>query len=552
MEITAIETPHTKPELSLYVYYLAFMAVISGFLFGYDTGIVSCAMLFIPRNPGMVPMNNFWQELIVSLTPGAAVIGPLFAAPISDKFGRRTVIIFSSLIFTAGAIVCAVATTKIILLIGRILLGTAIGFSSMIVPIYVSEASPYHLRGSLTTAFQLMITFGLFAADVLAGVFSYWEPENIGWRLMVGCAMIPSIMQFVGFIFLPESPRYLYFSGKYDKTEKILNKIYRNNQEWVKSVLSNLNIANEREKKIKDEIKNQSVLLRIFTTPHVLKALFIGCTIQAFQQLSGVNSIMYYTATIVKNAGIKDLHQSIWIASAIAAVNFLVTFIPMATVEKYGRRRLMLISIFCVIMSLTMLGISFLLIHQESLQSTPYTLSEMYSGAKTDVILSGYNRCHHLHWCLPLTLENPDVSIFGYCSVNHNETYFFNNSYCKTRFYLLPIIFMFTFMISFAIGYAPLCWVLNSEFYPAWARSTACALSTSINWTFNLIVSLTFLTLNETATRFGAFFVYDGFSVLALCFVFFFVPETKGITMEEVEKLFIPKKERKQYIANKD
>uniref|UniRef100_A0A7E4VVT4 MFS domain-containing protein n=1 Tax=Panagrellus redivivus TaxID=6233 RepID=A0A7E4VVT4_PANRE len=572
---SAVPKPTHTPELGGFIYILAFTSIIGGFLFGYDTGIVSAAMLYVKQNDKLHLESSLWQEIIVAITPGFAAIGSLCAGQAADRFGRKRIIVISTVIFAIGAIVCAAAIDRWILLVGRILLGFAIGLSSMIVPMYISEASPANIRGQLVTGFQLMVTLGLMLANVIAGGFAYIDPVNIGWRLMFGFAAVPAIIQYIGFLFLPESPRWLYQNKGQKEAEEVIKRIYNGDHAWIHYESEEIRVGIEAEAAEKAEIGDGSVLVRVWKTPHVRKALFIGCVLQGFQQLSGINTIMYYTGTIIKSTGVRDDHTSIWISVGTSAVNFLATLIPIFILERVGRRKMLFASVLGVAVSLFALATAFLVMNRESADVDQLTSNLFFQDSGFS--LSDVNKCNSYKncdfcvtdescgfcsvngnaksgYCAPL--DDDDRADVGYCSLTslgnkgkydvNGTTYEWGSVYCHTSLTVLPIILMMVYLACFAIGYAPLAWVLNAEFYPLWARSTCISLAVFLNWVFNLLVSLTFLSLSQAITKFGTFYLYGGITVIGFIFFYFTIPETSGCSIDEVEMLFKTKKAREE------
>jgi len=571
--------PKHKPKFGFFVYVMATVAVIGGFLFGYGTTVVSGAMLYIPKDSDMKPMDTIWKQIIVAITLGMAGIGALISGVASDIFGRKKLIVLSSLIFAIGAVVCAIAFNKWILLIGRTLLGIAIGMTSMIVPIYVSEAAPTSIRGTLSMGFNIMITLGCIFANVIPGIFSYIDPEKIGWRLMFGVAAVPAIIQFIGFTFMPESPRFLYEHSGPESCRTVLLRINNGDEEWTNYELDEIKASSEQQAKAKIEAGGGGfVLKRVLTTPHIRKALLLGCSLQIFQQFTGANTIFYYAGTIIKAAGVKDDHTNIWISSGINCAFLLGSVFPMYFIDRAGRKVLLIVSMVGILICCILMGTGFLLMNKDSAKIIQHDNSD---GFNTKINNYGacqkYSNCDYCvtdencgfcalesdkmkqGYCLPVNTDNPDTrSTTGYCSsatnsdtdtthyVNKTLEYEWAGTYCYTKYTMFPIIVAVLFIFCYAIGIAPMPWILNAEFYPLWARSTCVAIATFINWFFNLLISLTFLSITEAITKFGSYYLYAGLTFVGLLIFIFFIPETKGLNLDEIEMLFMSKKDQRR------
>ncbi|KAM4677067.1 proton myo-inositol cotransporter isoform 2-T2 [Discoglossus pictus] len=530
-----------------FVYVVSAFSALGGFLFGYDTGVVSGAMLLLKKE---MNLSALWQELLVSSTVGAAAISALAGGGLNGLFGRRPCILLASFIFTVGAVVLAAAQDKETLLGGRVVVGLGIGITSMTVPVYIAEAAPHHLRGRLVTINTLFITGGQFFASVVDGAFSYL-PRN-GWRYMLGLSAVPSIIQFLGFLFLPESPRWLIQKGQTQKARRVLSQI-RGNQTIDEEYDSIKNSIEEEEKEVGT---GGLIIYRMLVYPPTRRALLVGCGLQMFQQLAGINTVMYYSATILQMSGVNDDSLAIWLAAVTAFTNFSFTLVGVWLVEKVGRRKLTLGSLIGTMLSLIVLALGFLLSAQVSPPVT-FTPSDplvqnstctKYSYCNGCMLDPNCGFCYKMNSssiiessCVPVSPESTGRSAWGRCSNEtdfKSESTFWAYNYCPTAYSWTALVGLILYLIFFAPGMGPMPWTVNSEIYPLWARSTGNACSSGVNWIFNVVISLTFLHTAEMLTYYGAFFLYSGFAFLGLLFIYGCLPETKGKKLEEIESLF--------------
>ncbi|XP_030640918.1 proton myo-inositol cotransporter [Chanos chanos] len=534
-----------QDETPAFVYILAVFSALGGFLFGYDTGVVSGALLLLKRE---MNLSALWQELLVSSTVAAAALSALAGGFLNGVFGRRVCILLASFIFSIGGIVLSSATNKVALLIGRLIVGLGLGIASMTVPVYIAEASPPHLRGQLVTINTLFITAGQFIASLIDGAFSYLTQG--GWRYMLGLSVMPALLQFLGFLFLPESPRWLIQKGLTQKARRVLSQI-RGNQNIDEEYDSIKNSIEEEEK----DCGGGPVIWRILTYPPARRALIVGCGLQMFQQLSGINTVMYYSATILQMSGVRDDKIAIWLAAVTAFTNFLFTLLGVWLVERVGRRRLTLGSIIGTSLSLLLLAIGFLLSAQHSPPvtlhpndpSAPNTSCTSHLSCEPCMLDPSCGFCYRENStavfassCEPVNPASTEKAAWGRCSnsTQAKDQTFWAYNFCPTSYSWIVLLGLVFYLAFFAPGMGPMPWTVNSEIYPLWARSTGNACSAGVNWTFNVLVSLTFLHVAQYLTYYGAFFLYSSFALLGFLFIYGCLPETKGRRLEEIESLF--------------
>lgn len=330
---------HTSKNPYL-VYFVSVFAALTGLLFGYDTGVISGAILFIRQDFVLSPTLI---EMTVSAVLIGALVGSALSGKLTDLFGRRRVLITVAVIFVVGTLITALTPSEPILIIGRIILGIAIGIGSFTAPLYLAEISPYDIRGMLVSLNQLAITVGI----VLAYVVDYIFANSGDWRWMLGFGVIPAAILLIGTIFLPESPRWMVLRGWNHKAREILQTI-RNNDD-VSHELADIELSLGKEK------GTWRMLLSKCLRPIVWVALGLGF----FQQITGINTIIYYAPTILQTAGFQGASSAILATMGIGVVNVLFTVIALPLIDRWGRRPLLMLGLTGMFISLALLSLAF-------------------------------------------------------------------------------------------------------------------------------------------------------------------------------------------------
>jgi SP family galactose:H+ symporter-like MFS transporter len=323
----------------------AAITATGGLLFGYDTGVISGALLFIRED--FAPLSPFLEGIIVSFLLVGAVVGALSGGPFSDRIGRRPTTLLAAVIFGVGALAVALAPGVGFIIFGRFLLGLGVGLASMIVPLYIAEIAPADRRGALVSLNQLMITIGILLSYIVGVIFAPIE----GWRYMFGVALVPALILGIGMFLLPESPRWLFEHGQLDKARAVLGR--SRSPEEVDLELREM----DEIKRLEQE--QARVSYRELLAPFVRPALVIGIGLAIFQQITGINTVIYYAPTILQGVGFSEAGAIAATALGVGVVNVGFTILAVRIIDRAGRRPLLIIGLIGMVVSLVLLGVVF-------------------------------------------------------------------------------------------------------------------------------------------------------------------------------------------------
>ncbi len=442
----------------IWLYIVAIIASLGGLLSGYDTGVISGALLFINES---WDLSESLQGIVVSSVLIGAVIGAATNGILADIFGRKKVIIATAIIFILGSILCGFAPNVYVLIISRIFVGLAVGIVNFVIPLYLSEISPKAVRGTLVSLYQWAITAGILFSYFINAAFAQ---AVFNWRWMLLAGVLPGVILLVGMCFMSDTPRWLISKNKDDDAKKVLKKIEPDVdiESEVKEIKRTLKL-NERTSGEKFRFKKWMIM------PFV-----VGIGIMFAQICTGINTIIYYAPTIFKVAGFDSNLNAIYATTGIGVVNFLMTIVAIFFTDRLGRKPLLYFGLTGVMLSLAALGCAF-------------------------------------------AFESALGSNLKYVAVGSLVTY----------------------IICFAMSLGPIGWILVSEVFPLKIRGIAMSICTVSNFAFNFFVVGSFPILIH---KIGGAYTFWGFAVvsfLCILFVYFFVPETKGISLEQIESNWI-------------
>lgn len=314
---------------------------LGGILWGYDTGVISGAMLFIKKD---IELSSLQQGMVVSGLLVGAMVGAGFSGRLSDAWGRRRLILAAAVVFTVGTAGAVLATAAWPLIIARFVIGIGVGVASVVVPLYLTELAPKDARGRLTSLMQLLVTIGIFVAYLT----DYALSDSSAWRWMLGLGALPAVLLGLGIYFQPESPRWLVKRGRADQARSVLTRM-RGGGSAVEQELEEIREANRSSE------YEKSVGLREILAPLLRPALLVGLGLVFFQNFMGINTIIYYAPTLLTTLGF-GTSGAILANVGIGLVNVLMTLPALAMLDKVGRRSLLYVGSIGMLVSMLVLG----------------------------------------------------------------------------------------------------------------------------------------------------------------------------------------------------
>ncbi|MCX6567190.1 MAG: sugar porter family MFS transporter [Candidatus Aminicenantes bacterium] len=437
-----------------YVLFVTTVAALGGLLFGFDTAIIAGAIRFLKEE---FALSAFGEGLAVSIVLVGCMIGAAAAGTLSDRLGRRRFMLVSAVFFFVSAVGCALPQNLTQFLAFRLIGGLAIGAASIVCPLYISEIAPPRIRGALVSLNQLAIVTGILVAYFVNWTLVGAGPAN--WRWMFATGAAPAVLFILFVLRIPESPRWLLKQGRDEEARTVLTRV------------NDPATADDEIRSIRDALSQESGSIRELFRPGLRKVLFIGVFLAVFQQITGINAVIYYAPRFFETAGL-GRSSAIFQSALIGLVNLLFTLVAIALVDRWGRKPMLLTGCAGMGVSFVLLGAAF-----------------------------------------------------------------------KFRLFSGPLVLVLTliYIAFFAMTQGPILWVIISEIFPNRVRGRAMAIATAALWIADFAVSLSFPVIVDKLHESFAFWLYAAMCAIDFVFIAFMLPETKGKSLEEIERHWLKK-----------
>jgi sugar porter (SP) family MFS transporter len=487
-----IEAPVTWRAYAMCVF-----ASFGGMFFGYDSGYIGGVQgmkyfINMIEGPGQTALSSSHSSLIVSILSAGTFFGAIIAGDISDAFGRRTTIILGCLVFIIGVILQVASAGLGLLVAGRLVAGFGVGFVSAIIILYMSEIAPKKIRGAIVSGYQFCVTIGLMLAACVTYATEDFT-DSSSYRIPIGLQLLFAIILGTGLFFLPESPRYFVKKGKIEEARIALGRVRGQppTSDYIESELSEIIANAEYERRVIPDTGYFGSWAHCFSgslfkaSSNVRKTI-LGTSLQMMQQWTGVNFVFYYSTPFLQSTG---AISNVFLMSLIfTLVNVLSTPISFWLVERFGRRPMLIygaVGMFICEFIVAIIGVTV-----------------------------GFNQTH---------LDAAGNTVANNLSAVNAQ-----------------VAFIAIYIFFFATTWGPGAWVLIGEIFPLPIRSRGVALSTASNWLWNCIISVItpyLVGTSEANLRSSVFFLWGGLCFCCFVYAYFLVPETKGLTLEQVDRM---------------
>ena len=518
-----------KNNSIFYTVYVALIVSLGGFLMGFDASVISGVVKFIEPEFNLSKIELGWAVASLSLT---ATFSMMIAGPLSDKYGRRTILKVAAILFLISAIVSAFAPSFLILVIARMVGGLGVGAALIIAPMYIAEIAPAKYRGRMVSLNQLNIVLGISVAfftnylilnlgNSQAGWTQNLHFELWNWRWMLGLEALPAILYFGCLFLVPESPRWLLMKGKDAEALNIMAKTQslENSQQDIAMIKTSMSASSTSYK----------VPISQLFKPAMRLVMIIGISVAILQQITGINAVFFYAPMIFEQSGL-GTDASFMQAIYVGLINVCFTILAIMLIDKIGRKVLLVAGVAGIAVCMFSLSFGF---HSATYSLTAKSIQALPDSIDKSALMVLEDKTFNDDLSFKTSIE----SLLGTKALIQHESTFVSSAIKMNQ--TLILVSLLGFVACFAVSLGPVMWVLFSELFPNSIRGVAISfvglINSGVSFTVQLVFPWQLANIGTTIT----FALYGVFAIIGLAIILRYLPETKGKSLEELELMLV-------------